>query len=174
MDDRIIKLARKGDEEAFSQFIKFYKKDLYVVAYRFYHNEHDALEAIQETTYRAYKSIRQLREASSAKAWLTRILANYCLNEIRKNKKLVQEEWHFDQEEKAPLDWVDRHTVKEHIFKLKKNTQKVIILKYFQDYTIKEISNILNKPESTIKTWLYKGLNQMRANMEKEGVTDGR
>lgn len=174
MIEEVVQNAQKGDDEAFGQLMMHYKKDLYVVAFRYFHNECDALEAIQETTYRAYKSIRKLNDPSTVKAWLIRILANYCLNEIRKRKRLVHTDWLLDQEEEVPLDWNDRYTLKENILRLKKDLQQVILLKYYQGYTIKEVSEILDKPESTIKTWLYKALKQMRHNMEREGVTDGK
>ncbi|MCF6138415.1 sigma-70 family RNA polymerase sigma factor [Pseudalkalibacillus berkeleyi] len=174
MNDEIVRKAQKGDDEAFGQLIMHYKNDLYAVAFRYFHNEIDALEAIQETTYRAYKSIKKLKDTSVVKPWLIRILANYCLNEIRKRKRLVHSDWLLDQEEEVPIDWNDRLNLQENIFQLKRDLQQVILLKYYQGYTIKEVSNILDKPESTIKTWLYKALKQMRHNMEKEGVTDGK
>lgn len=174
MNDEIVRKARKGDEEAFSQMIKYYKQDLYAIAFHYFHNEHDALEAVQETTYRAYRSIRKLKDTSVVKSWIIRILVNYCLNELRKNKRIIYGDWFFEQEEEVPVDWNDRYVLKENIYKLKKNIQQVIFLKYYQGYTIHEISKIMDKPESTIKTWLYKGLDQLRRNMEKEGVTDGK
>ncbi|MCF6408928.1 sigma-70 family RNA polymerase sigma factor [Pseudalkalibacillus salsuginis] len=173
--EELVKKAKKGDEDAFMEIIYTHKKLLYHIAFRYFQNEHDALEAIQETTYRAYRSIRKLKDPSSAKSWLLKILTNYCLNEIRKKKRTITNGWFLEKEEiTGELDLNVSIDLKNRIFDLKRNLQKVILLKYYQGFTTKEIAQILDKPESTIKTWVYKGLKQLRQQMEKEGAADER
>ncbi|WP_169865130.1 sigma-70 family RNA polymerase sigma factor [Sutcliffiella halmapala] len=174
--EELIKKAQRGDEDAFTEIIYTYKNLMYHVAFTYFHNEHDALEAIQETTYRAYSSIRKLKDPAAAKSWLLRILSNYCLNELRKKKRFVQGGLPLQLEEPLfeKIDLSDSIFLKETIMKLKKNLQQVIFLKYFQGFTTKEIAEILDKPESTIKTWIYKALKQLRLQMEREGIADGR
>ncbi|WLD92525.1 sigma-70 family RNA polymerase sigma factor [Alkalihalobacillus sp. AL-G] len=175
MDEDIVRKAQKGDEQAFFLIIQLYKNDLYRVAYRYFRNEHDSLEAIQETTFRAYKSIHKVKEPAKVKSWLIQITSNYCLNEIRKRKRLVYSDWIIEQSDEAiGMDVDETLFLESHIFQLKKNLQKVILLKYFQGLTLKEISFTLNKPEGTVKTWLYKALKELRKRMEKEGVVDER
>ncbi|WP_221566528.1 sigma-70 family RNA polymerase sigma factor [Alkalihalobacillus sp. TS-13] len=176
MGEELVKRAQRGDEDAFTEIIHTHKKLLYHVAYRYLHNEHDALEAIQETTFKAYRSIGKLKDPSLAKAWLLRILTNYCLNEVRKKKRMIHDEWLIENEEglSDEFDLNERIVLKEKVLNLKKNLQKVIFLKYYQGFTTKEIAQILDRPESTIKTWVYKALKQLRMQLEREGAADGR
>lgn len=176
MEEELVRKAQNGDEDAFTEIIYMHKSLLYHVAFKYFHNEHDALEAIQETTYRAYGSIRRLQDRKAVKPWLLRILTNYCLNELRKKKRVIQGDWAFEQKEplleEVNLD--DSIMLKEKVMHLKKNLQNVILLKYYHGFTTKEIAEILEKPESTIKTWVYKALKQLRLQMEKEGIANGR
>jgi DNA-directed RNA polymerase specialized sigma24 family protein len=62
--EQLVEKAIKGNNDAFLQLIQTYKVDLYKTALSFLRNEEEALEAIQEVTYRAYKGIRKLKEAA--------------------------------------------------------------------------------------------------------------
>lgn len=65
----LIKKAVKGNKEAFYELISLYKEQLYKTAYAYLKNETDALEAIQEVTYRAYKNIKKLKQAHFFLTW---------------------------------------------------------------------------------------------------------
>ncbi|MCM3719461.1 RNA polymerase sigma factor [Fictibacillus phosphorivorans] len=60
--EQLVRKAVKGNDDAFLQLIHIYKVDLYKTALSFLRNEEEALEAIQEVTYRAYKGIRKVKE----------------------------------------------------------------------------------------------------------------
>jgi RNA polymerase sigma-70 factor (ECF subfamily) len=60
---------------------------MYKIAYSYFGNEQDALEAIQETTCRAYNNFHKLKQPQYFKTWLIRILINYCIDEKKRMKK---------------------------------------------------------------------------------------
>jgi RNA polymerase sigma-70 factor (TIGR02954 family) len=162
----ILAKAQRGDDDAFFLLISSYKEQLYRIAYSYLKNETEALEAIQEVTFRAYKGIKKLKQASYFKTWIIRIMINYCIDEQRKRKRLV-----FTEKEIAAAN-VDNTTniaMQAAVYKLKANYQKVIILKYYEDLTLQQIANVLEKPEGTIKTWLHKALKQLKGILEKGG-----
>ena len=68
----IARKAIKGDDEAFLQIMQLYKDTLYRTAFAFLKNEHDALEAMQEVTFRAYQKIHTLKEPTYMKTWLSK------------------------------------------------------------------------------------------------------
>jgi RNA polymerase sigma-70 factor (TIGR02954 family) len=158
--------AQRGDDEAFFLLISSNKEQLYRIAYSYLKSESDALEAIQEVTFRVYKGIKKLKEASYFKTWLIRIMINYCIDEQRKRKRLV-----FTEKEVATTseDSTTNIAMQDAVYKLKANYQKVIVLKYYEDLTVQQIASVLEKPEGTIKTWLHKALKQLKAILEKEG-----
>lgn len=163
--------AKKGNKTAFYALMDMYKIQLYKIAYRYLKNEEDALEAIQEMTYRAYKNIHKLKQPRYFKTWLTRILINYCLDEQKKKKRvlLTNKDNDFENTNENFQDKDARIIINWAIDQLSPNEKKVIILKYLEDYTIKEIACSFKGPEGTIKTWLNRGLSTLRHILKKEG-----
>jgi RNA polymerase sigma-70 factor (TIGR02954 family) len=169
-DEILIKKAKKGDDEAFYKLITLHKVQLYRIALSYFKNEHDAVEAIQETTFRAYKGLKKLRKTQYFSTWLIRILLNYCHDELKKKKRLVYDDRFLESIEgssqKSALE------VDEALQRLDDKYKKVIVLKYLQGMKIAEIAEILEHPEGTIKTWLHKGLNELRKQLGEEEEGD--
>ncbi|WP_421384428.1 sigma-70 family RNA polymerase sigma factor [Bacillus salacetis] len=159
-NELLVKKAKKGDDEAFYQLITVHKMQLYRIALSYLRNEHDALEAIQETTFRAYKGLKRLREPQYFSTWLTRILMNYCRDQLKKNKRMILDD-SFLQEAEGPEE-VSSLEIEEAILQIEEKYRRVIILKYLEDMKIEEIAATLKHPQGTIKTWLHKGLLALR------------
>lgn len=166
------KLAISGDEKAFEYLMEINKEGLYRAAFAYVKNEQDALDLLQETVYKAYISIDKLKEPKYFKTWLTRILINNAINFIKKNKKIE----HITDDIANGSKSYEGNTVDERmdilssIKKLEDKYQTVIVLKYFQDLTITEISEVLNCPSGTVKTYLNKALSKLRISMGEEIV----
>lgn len=143
-----IDVARKaigGDEEAFVALMQLHKEALLRTALAFLKNEHEALEALQETTYRAFKKIHTLKEPSYAKTWLIRITINYCQDQLKKDKRYVRDGKSADS---AVSDGSIQLEVQEALNTLSAEEQQLIHLKYFQGVKIKEIAAIEKIPKA--------------------------
>ncbi len=178
MDTQIILEAQKGDAEAFYQLLSLQKDQLYRIAFRYLKNEQGALEAIQETTYRAYRNLKKLKKPEYFRTWLIRILINVCQDEL----KYLKCQAPYDVEVasglsssdndptepggKADLQRLDILAALEHMdFKYR----QIIELKYFEDLTLRDIADILERPEGTVKTWLNQALKQLRVHLGERG-----
>ena len=75
---RLVKLARKGDREAFTQLVVANERMLSRVAMATLKNPDDAADAVQDTVLQAWESLGQLRQPRYFKTWLVRILRNKC------------------------------------------------------------------------------------------------
>lgn len=167
VDEELVKLAQRGDDEAFYKLMAANKNKLYNIAYCYLKNEQDALEAIQEITCRAYIKINKLKEPRYFNTWLIRILINYCIDEQKRKKKIVPiEEERIVVENENNLDNIFLEVAVE---KLEPKYREVIVLKYFQDMPISSIAMVLDCPEGTVKTWLSRALIQLRELLNKEG-----
>ncbi|MFC0190164.1 sigma-70 family RNA polymerase sigma factor [Fictibacillus aquaticus] len=159
--------AINGDDEAFLGLMQLYKIDLYKTALSYLHSETEAIEALQEVTYRAYKSIRSLKEPSYVKTWLIRIMINYCNDVLKKKKRLV-----FDDGLLAAQGVSENHSemeLKDAMLALDDRSREILTLKYFHDLKIKDIADTMQCPEGTIKTWLNKALKSLREKLEEKG-----
>ncbi|SHH73707.1 sigma-70 family RNA polymerase sigma factor [Clostridium grantii] len=168
LEEKVLK-AKKGDDNAFYELISERKEMLYRTAYTYVKNKDEALDILDETIYKAYISIKKLKDPRFFNTYLTRILINISLDHIRKNKKInVVELKDNIPIEKANLSFEEKHDLKEAVNKLDEKYKTVIILKYFQDMTIQEISDTLSCPLGTIKSQLHKALKLLKIDL-KEG-----
>lgn len=167
-EEKLIKKSIKGDGECFEELVKKYKSYLYKVAYSYTKNEDQALDLIQECTYRAWKNIKNLKQESSFKSWISKILINIAMTTIKKESKAIiseiDENIEHIQKEISIEEKVDVHKA---IDTLKPEYKMVIILKYFDDMTIEEIAYVMEIPINTVKSHLRRAKQSMR-NILKE------
>lgn len=165
---QLVQLACKGNDTAFTKLMNTEKDKLYRIAYAHLQNEQDALEAIQETTYRAYKGIRKLREPQYFGTWITRILLNYCMDELKHRSRTHTNDEFIEQATTFNVDFIN---VRMQIDRLEPQLKQLVILKYLEDLTTAQIAELLGIPDSTIKTRLTKALTLLRKQMVKDGET---
>lgn len=145
------------------------KKILYSIAYSYLRSETEALEMVQEATYRAWMKRGSLKDEQRFAPWLTRILINCCKDELKRRKWLrvtatVQEGGGL--QEMTSDRKLDMERALEAV---KPKYRQVLVLKYYRDMTLADIAEVLGKPEGTVKTWLNKGLKQLRDKLRIRG-----
>jgi RNA polymerase sigma-70 factor (ECF subfamily) len=116
-------------------------------------NEEDALEILQECTYRAMISIGKLKKHEYFKTWITRIVINCSLDFINKGNIVcpLNDEVNIEAKDISIDEKLDLYNA---IDLLRDNYKTVIILKYFNDMTIENIARVMEAPENTVKTYL--------------------
>lgn len=153
MDLSLLKKAKKGDSEAFISIIEENKSYLYRVAYSILKNDADVADAIQDTILLCWKNIDKLHNLSYFKTWLTRICINCCKQIIRKNQNIVYID-SYDGVESAE----ESNLFSKLCFQGIGETYKTILtLHYSCGFSIKEIAEMLNMKENTVKTRLSRG-----------------
>lgn len=148
-----------------------YEADIYRMAYVYVKNKDDALDLVQEVAYQSFKKISTLKKPEYFKTWLMKITINCALNQINKNKKVIP--LNADFEVLTRLDDEDialTISLNEMIDTLKEDEKSVILLKYYDDRTLKEISEILEIPLGTTKSVLYRALDKLRQNVKEVGI----
>lgn len=159
--------AIRGDDNAFLQLMFIHKEALYRTALAYLKNDEDALEAVQEVTFRAYEKIKTLRMPEYAKTWLIRIMMNYCHDVLRKKKQFVFEGDIVDLT--GVSDDFTYLEVEEALSHLSEQDRQLIHLKYLHDIKIKDIADMTSTPEGTVKTRLYKAVKSLRNFFEEKG-----
>ena len=163
----LINKAKKGDDDAFYELIQIHKSRLLKIAVAYLHNEEEALEALQEVTVRAYLSLNKVKHAEYFSTWIIRIMLNYCHDQSRKRKRIADPGYIDNLLETK--DYSQSLEIEEALLKIDSHFREVIILKYYNDLKLKDIAEILERSESTIKTWLYKGLKALQVQLNKGG-----
>jgi RNA polymerase sigma-70 factor (ECF subfamily) len=153
----LVSRARHGDEQAFYDLISQNRGRLYGTALKYLRNEAQALEAVQEVTCRAYLKLHKLENPEYFSTWLVRIMINYCLDELRRHTRTVPlEDWDVPGQYNSAASHETRMDLEICVKKLKPKYRDVLVLRYYEDMSVKDISAAMKKPEGTIKTWIIK------------------
>ncbi|MCL6573983.1 MAG: sigma-70 family RNA polymerase sigma factor [Bacillus sp. (in: Bacteria)] len=164
----LVKKAQKGNDKAFLRLFQKYEQDIYRTAFIYMKNQSDALDVVQESAYRSFKSIKQLKDPNYFKTWLMRIAINCSIDLLRKQKILVQTKPDFEDFVSGDVyeDIALKMTVCDVIERLKEFEKSVIILRFYEGLTIKEVAETLDIPLGTAKTILYRALNKLRIDLK--------
>lgn len=165
-----VRLAKKGDENVFYELIQERKKTLYITAYTYVKNQQDALDIVHDTVLKAYIGIKKLKEPRFFNTWLTRILINCSIDHLRKNKKTEVLDENTNSRLAVNIDSSEESLdLYNAITKLNEKCKIVVTLKYFQNLTLEEISQVLDYPLGTVKSTLHKALKELRLELAEEG-----
>ncbi|MGN7310231.1 sigma-70 family RNA polymerase sigma factor [Alkalicoccobacillus gibsonii] len=164
-----IKKAQRGNSKAFLECFQTYEVDIYKMAFIYMKNEEDALEVVQETAYRSFKNVSSIKEPTYFKTWLLKIAINVSIDLLRKKKIDVQMHEHVKDQLSTDLNEdIDLEiTLKDLLSHLNESEKSVLVLRFYQDLTFSEISNVLDLPLGTVKTILYRALEKLRKNVER-------
>lgn len=171
VDEKVVKKAIKGNDKAFIILMNQSKEQIYRTAFAYVKDKEIALDIVQEVVCKSYKSIEKLKEPKFFNTWIMRIAINVSVDFYKSKSKVVymEKEEVLSKIDSKYCDNDERLFLMESLDKLDEKYKKIIILKYFDDLTFKDIAAILDMPENTVKTNLYKGLSILRNDM-KEGV----
>jgi RNA polymerase sigma-70 factor (ECF subfamily) len=153
-------------EKQFEDYVIENKEKHYRIVYSYVKNVDDSLDIVQEAIFKAMVSLKKLKNPEYIKTWFYRILINSALDFLRKQKKLVV----LDEGFMSSLDCgiVDKYAdidLHRALNELPYNYRIIVILRFFEDLKIEEISEILDENVNTVKTRLYKSLEKLRVNI---------
>lgn len=160
--DILVRKAKSGEKDAFSELIRENKLSLYKVARGMLKRECDIEDAIQNTIMKALESINSLKNNNYFKTWLIRILINECNIILRNNKRenLVDVSEGF-----SGLRHDDKYEnldITNAVNMLEIDLREVVVLYYFEDFKQKDISEILGIKEGTVRTRLLRAKKKLK------------
>lgn len=153
--ENIVRLAKKGDQDAFMTLVDRNITAYYRVAKGILSSEEDIKDAIQNTIIIIYNKLYTLKNIELFKTWSIRILINQCKKIYNTNKKLIK----IDKIEKSPTNSIDLDSkidLYNAISILPNELRIPTILFYFDDLSYKDISHILSIPEGTVKSRVFR------------------
>ena len=138
-------------QEELSALIMDNKDGMYRLAFSILRNDADAQDAVSEAIVLAFEKSHQLRKRSSAKSWLMQILVNSSKKiAVQSNKYvLLENEIQYEQAEEFKDDdmW-------ETVMELDEEFREVVVLYYYEQFSVREIGKMLRVPEGTVKSRL--------------------
>jgi RNA polymerase sigma factor (sigma-70 family) len=187
--ETLIVRARQGDQNAQGKLVQLWYKRIYNFGYKFFLDHDMAMEVSQKTFISMCRNLAGLQDTSRFKSWLYKIAVNYCREEARKTRNsrslsfdLV---WNREAEESPTwegsaqrLDNPERQLeqvelsdiLQEALLELSGEQREVVIMKEYEGLKFREIAEVLNISENTVKSRMYYGLDALRKILERKNI----
>lgn len=155
-------------EEKFIHAVKRNSQRLFVIAFSYLKNKHDAEDALQNAFLKLWKSKIEFNDDLGIDKWLTKVLVNDCKNffnlSFRQNKSIDEV---YDVSTFDKYFNVDLYNA---VMSLNKKERLCVILFYYDDLTISDISKVTGIKESTVKSLLKRSRNKLKLKLGDEWI----
>lgn len=163
----MIRKAQMGDPDSFVRLMELNKNSMKRVAYGFFSEEEDVADVMQDTVLQAYEHLGELRKAEYFKTWLIRILINNCRRLYNSQKKVWSQEISGEEEGKRDVYPSDNEFFR--MLSILPGESRVIFQLFFgEQFTTKEISELIHMNESTVRSKLHRGKELLRSQLGKD------
>ena len=171
-----------GDQRAFETLVQRYSTALFTFICRFLGDYDQACDILQQVFLQLYLSLPTLRTGDPLKSWLFQVARNRCQDELRRKRAMPfsELEWVTDEDEVSPLaalpdpdplpeEWAERRDLQaclqQAILTLPPTFRAVVLLRYTAQLSFAEISQVLQMPEATAKTYFQRAKPLLRATL---------
>ena len=170
-DEKLVRRAQRGDMLAFEELVARHRDKIYARAFSMMRNEEEAVDLSQEAWVKGWQRLKQFQGESSFVTWMTRIVINLCLDQLRKQKRQRAESIeHLDEElggvERQmptvtinPTEGLERSELRARIDRalnlLSHEHRTVLILHEFEDLEYKEIAKRMECSIGTVMSRLF-------------------
>jgi RNA polymerase sigma-70 factor (ECF subfamily) len=173
-DRELVRECLDGSERAFGDLVDRYQKVVFNVAYRMV-NDYDTAEDITQTVFiKGYERLSSFDPKYKFFSWLYKIAVNESLNQINQRKRMTELSPDMVSDDKRPDEIVSdtelSRKMGEALMELDPNYRTAIVLRHFRNLSYREMSEILEIPEKTVKSRLFTGRQLLRKVLVARGV----
>ena len=171
----IIARVLRGERQAYAMLVDAYKSPIYNLAYRMTGSSDDADDLTQETFIRAYQYLWRYDMHRKFFTWLYTLALNLIRSHLRKknkyNKSSEELSAHLlsDKNPSPETDLIETQEINVYLLRLEEQSRALLIMKYMQELSFEEITQITGKSLSAVKMSVYRGLEKL-----KELLTESR
>jgi RNA polymerase sigma-70 factor (ECF subfamily) len=180
----LIKAAKSGNDLAFEELIYRYDKSVLTIALNYVQDRDTAKDIYQDVLIRVYRGLKNFEMRSEFSTWLFRITTNVCLTyKTRERKKefiSLDEQVETDGEEVSKFEIMDiepdpgeiadssdiGNIIRDAVESLSVKQKMTFVLKHYEGYKIREIAEMLNCKEGTVKKYLFDAIRNLRKKLE--------
>lgn len=174
-DVELVRQFKSGDTRAFDAIVRRFQDRIFRLASIWLYDEQAAADVTQEVFVRGYKGLRSFRFRSAPFTWLYRTTRNVCneFNRVRKTEPLDEEP---QDPESAPEQNVSEYEsarrVRRLVAGLPERQREVVVLRIFEDMSVKETALSMGCREGTVKALLHKATEKLKLKMQHAGNDD--
>ena len=172
-DAMLIEACLRGDRRAFDKLVDRYEGPLFSAAYRITGSVEDAMDATQSAFVNAYEKLHTFDPTYRFFSWIYRIAVNQSLNLVGSRKEQTELEENTATVGRGPAEIFDSNEtsgqLKRALDELASDYRTVIVLKHLEGFSYREIGELLDIPEKTVKSRLFTARQRLRAILTERG-----
>ncbi|MBQ9519657.1 MAG: RNA polymerase sigma factor [Firmicutes bacterium] len=169
-EENLIQALKGGDMTAIDEIYRAYSIPALRTAYLMTSERHTAEDVLQDTFIQCIKSINSLKNNAAFKPWFYKILIRNAYKAVKAQKNTIPAQDIYDRADTAVYDSYPSESgeLLNCINTLKPKLRSTVILFYYNDLSIKEISQIMQCPQGTVKSRLNTAKKELKKIIEKE------
>jgi RNA polymerase sigma-70 factor (ECF subfamily) len=172
-DEMLVENIKKGTIQDYDELMHRYQEDIYHIAFNFTRVKEQALDVSQNIFLKAYDNLVSFKSRSSFKTWLFRIAYNECANWTKKNKRYMHEDFEMyldtaPSQEETLLTKEQRLLLLRSLYHLNTKYRLAVVLRYFKNYSLKEVGEIIGCSEGVVKNMLFRSLQKLKSILQKD------
>jgi RNA polymerase sigma-70 factor (ECF subfamily) len=191
-DDLLIEQTLSGDYDAFEQLVARHSRRVYAIARKFFRGQEIAEDIVQETFSKAYFCLASYRRGASFAHWLAKIAINNCYDELRRRRRrgesllsdVTDDEAGWLETRLARDSYEMRNNERERerateiteklLSKLSPETRLTLVLLHAEEYSVREVAQMMGWSEAKVKIRAFRARNEMRRALERLTLTENR
>jgi RNA polymerase sigma-70 factor (ECF subfamily) len=143
--------------DGFAAAVKQIERLLYAASFSILGNSDACADAVQSALLKAWQNRASLKDSAQFRSWMVRIVQNESKNYLRKKPNLpLDENTPCTEDDQACFD------VKQALCRLPESARLIVMLYYFERYSVRDICALLNLPEGTVHSRLSRARDQLR------------
>ena len=174
-DAELVRQFKSGKPGAYDAIVRRFQDRVFRLACVWLHDEQSAADVAQEVFVRGFKGLRTFRFRSALFTWLYRTTRNVCneFNRVRKTEPL-DDEPHDPQSvpEQDVSAYESARRVRRLVQGLPKRQREVVLLRIFEDLSVKETAQSMGCREGTVKALLHKATEKLKLRIQIAGIED--
>jgi RNA polymerase sigma-70 factor (ECF subfamily) len=191
-DDILVERILAGDDDAFEQIVARHSRRVFAIARKFFRSPETVEDIAQETFVKAFSSLASYRQGACFERWLARIAVNNCYDELRRRRKRSESLLADVTDDEAA--WIDSklagvsfdlhvgegereiagEIAEKLLAQLSPESRLVLVLLHAEEYSSREIAQMMGWTEAKVKTKAFRARHEMRRALERLKLTEKR
>ena len=171
-DTELVRRCASGEVGAMRELVQRFQDDVFGISVRMLRNAHDAEDVSQEVFLRVFRSLHRWDRERPLRPWVLTIAVNRCRTALSKRSKLP-ELVDYLQESAAAVPDTDGNEltveIRAAVEELRPDYREVFVLFHERGQSYEEISEVIDRPVGTIKTWLHRARAELLDRLKRRG-----
>lgn len=175
-DQALVQECRKGNRQAFARLVDRYQKPIFNAARRLVNDDDDAQDITQNVFLKVFDNLERYDPRHKFYSWLFRIAVNESLDLLQRRGRQQA----IDEEPVSPDRNPEDSTrgaelsamVQDVLMDMKTDHRTIIVLRHFQHFSYRDMAELLDIPEKTVKSRLYTARQVLRDRLMEQGILE--